>query len=183
MVLGYRRCPNSFQWLWKRTSGITGRWEWAWGWLSKISTFELVKPLKLTSYCQQCDLWTGTAWWLLLGTFPLLSFTGGVWVQSVVRGQMWGSSQAWSRKAPGGERATEQKMLSQKQEKLWGSLLEVQVPQQIQNWIPLGRGNESKMLKFLQRIHWNGGRRVRRGWGTQVVIWGSLYSMEENTHE
>lgn len=67
--------------------------------------------------------------------------------------------------------------------KVWGSLLDFWVPKQIQNWIPLGRGNESKMLKFLQRIHGTGGRRVRRGWGTQVVIWGSLYSTEENSHE
>ena len=63
------------------------------------------------------------------------------------------TGQAWLKEEPSGERTTEQKMLGQKQEKGWGCLLEVRVPRQIQNRIPLGRGNESKMLKFLQRRH------------------------------
>lgn len=109
---------------------------------------------------------------------PCLLHTGSSHLGTYVR--------VWSlgpRKVPGGERSREQKMLGQKQEKVRGGWLETRASKQIQNWIPLGRGNESKMLKFLQRTRCNGGRRVRRGWGMQVVIWGSLYSMEENTHE
>lgn len=146
------------RWIWNR-----GKVE-AWGWLSKISTVEPVQNLKVYF------LWLSTVPVILeqeqhqglsLETFPFLSF---------MRGQPWGDTcealgQAWPEKTPGARGPQEQKTVGQNQEKGQGSLLEAQVPNQIQNWIPPGRGNESKMLKFLRRLHGNAGGRVRRGWG------------------
>lgn len=170
MATGYRGCPNLPQWPWKDESGIMVRWECEDS-PAKFQLFELVQNLKVyflslstVSVIFKQEQHNG----LSLGTFPFLSFT---------QGQAWGDNcHAWPKKAPGVRGPW-------RQEKGRGSFLEAQVPEQIQNWILPGRGNESKTMKFLQRIQGNTGGRVRRGWGMQVAIWGSLYSTEENSHE